>query len=434
MKHRPISINSASAIFWGCKLHSYILLGFLLLPGFLFISCKKSDPLPVPVSNEVRLGAILDLTGLYSEEGLAGKAATEAAIADLNQRYQMAGSAVRFSVRYKDAAMDTAKALAAAREFYNEGIRLLVSGPSISSELKAIKPFLDANHMLALNCFSTTPVLAIPDDYIFRLITDDNVQGKATARMMFTDGIKAMVPVWCIDTYGNGLAQTVKEQFTAMGGTVYSGVSYATGSVNYTAVIQSAAQQVTQAIATYGASGVAVLLISFQDAADFFKAAASVGEMGQIKWYGCDANTKKVTVTDDPEAATFAVKVRFAAPIMAIGTASSVPQAAVSLAARVKAVTGSDPDDMALTAYDAVIIYSQCYNLIQKYDATLIKTLLPSVCASYNYLGISRTLNAAGDLATANYIFWTVNPNQGGWAWESYCTWFADGDYIILKP
>jgi branched-chain amino acid transport system substrate-binding protein len=408
--------------------------GIFLIQWLLFAACQKNDPVVNPVSNEIRLGAILDLSGLYSEEGKAGKAVTDAVISDINQRYQSVGSPVRFSVIYKDSGLDSIKSLAAVKELYNAGVRLLVAGPSTSADLKSIRPFIEANNILVLTCFSSAPALAIPGDNIFRIITDDNVQGRATAKMMQTDGIRAIVPVWCDDTYGNGLQETVKQHFMASGGVVYNGVKYTTGSVTFSSVLQNASEQVAEASKEFGADKVGVLLISFQDASDFFKAASTISELSSVRWYGCDANTKKVAVTDNPEAAAFALKVRFVAPIMAIGTASSVPAVARSLAARVKAVTGSDPDDMALSAYDAVMIYGQCYNLAQSSDVAVIKTLLPSVCASYNYLGISRTLNAAGDLATANYIFWTVNPNQGGWAWESYCTWFADGDYIILKP
>jgi len=416
----------------GCPVAFFCLTGILFLS--LLVSCKKSDRCHEPQIHEVRLGAILDLSGIYSEEGMAGKVAMETGVADLNQLYLLAGSVTRFSVTVRDAGMDTAKALTAAKEMYNQGIRLLVGGPNTSSELKAIMPYLNANKMLVLNCFATSPALAIPDDYIFRLIPDDNVQGRATAKMMQTDGIKALIPVYRNDAYGTGLSQSAKDQFISLGGMVYDGVAYATGTVSYPDIISQAATQVADAVAIYGDSCVAVLLVSYQDAADFFKAATGVDVMKVVRWYGCDANTKKTAVTLDAEAAAFAHEVRFLAPIMAIGTASSVPPNAAEIAGRIKAVTGSDPDDMALSAYDAVMIYGQCYNLTRRYDATLFKAVLPSVCASYNYLGISRKMNDAGDLATSNYVFWAVIQTPGGWDWESYSTYFAEGDYILVKP
>lgn len=409
-----------------------LLLAYMLLTTSLY-SCKKSDPEPEPSQSTVKLGAILDITGPYSEEGIAARATLEIGLADLNRQYELIGSETRFSISYLDGAMDTITALDAAKQLYGSGIRMIVAGPNISAELKAIKPWLDANKMLVLNCFSTTPALAIPDDYIFRMIPDDNVQGRAMARMLKTEGIEALVPVWCTDTYGNGLSESVRQHFTSLGGAVTEGVAYVTGAVNYSTAMGQASAQVAEAISLLGTEKVAVMLISFQDAPGFFTAAAAFPELGNVRWFGCDANTKKSSVIDNTEAAIFASQVGFMAPVMAIGTASAVPEPAQALAARVKAVTGSDPDDMALSSYDALMIYAQCYNLCQKYDAVTFKTILPSVCASYNYLGITRRLNDAGDLVSSNYIFWRVEPIAGGFAWNSHATWMSDGDYMLYK-
>ncbi|MEI6434120.1 MAG: ABC transporter substrate-binding protein [Bacteroidota bacterium] len=405
----------------------------LALIFFVGMSCKKQESDPLPASGEIKLGAILDLTGDYSEEGQAGKAAIELAITSLNQRYAAAGSSLRFSCTYADTRMDTNLTLTAAKAMYAGGIRLLVAGPGNSAELKSIKPFLDANQMLALTCFSSSPSLSIPNDYIFRLITDDNVQGQALVKMIQYDSIKALIPIWREDTYGTGLYQTVKQKFEAQGGTVLSGISYKPGATNYEEMITTISAQVLAAMAQYGSSKVAVLLISYQEAVDFLHIAAGENNLSLIKWYGCDANVQKASLAADPVAAPFAYAVRFLAPIMGIGTAGRFPATANDLASQIFAKTGLNPDAYVLTAYDAVQIYGLAYNIVQAYDATRIKTILPSVCESYNYLGIGRKLNASGDLASANYIFWTVNPIPGGFGWDSYATWMEDGDYILPK-
>jgi len=396
-------------------------------------SCKKEDPAPLPVTKTVTLGAILDLSGDYSEAGLTGKAAIELSLASLNQRYADGGSSLRFSCIYTDTHLDTALTLSAARAMYIQGIRLLVAGPNNSAGLKAIKPFLDVNQMLAVTCFSSSPSLAIPGDYVYRLITDDNVQGQALVRMMEYDNIRALVPVWREDTYGNGLYLTVKQKFQEQGGKVLQGITYKPGATNYAELMQQLTSQVSNAIAIYGASRVAVILISYQEAVDFMKAAAGLNDLSLVRWYGCDANVQKASLSDDPVAAPFARTVRFLAPIMGIGTAGSMPSPAQALAARITSKTGLNPDAYALTAYDAVQIYGLAYDIVQTNNASLIRTVVPSVCESYNYLGISRKLNAAGDLATANYIFWTIIPTTGGHGWDSYATYMADGDYILIR-
>jgi len=409
-----------------------ILLFFALL-FFMLVSCNKEDtPLP-PASIEIKLGAILDLTGDYSEAGLSGKAAIELALENLNQRYASVGSPLWFSATYTDTHMDTNLTLKAAKAMYANGIRLLVAGPGNSTELKSIKSYLDANKMLAVTCFSSSPSLAIPDDYIFRLITDDNVQGQALVKMLEYDTIQVLIPIWREDTYGTGLYQTVKQKFEAQGGIVLPGISYSPGTSDYQEMIGQIASQAKAAIATFGASKVAVILISYQEAVDFLKSASEENDLSLVKWYGCDANVQKAALASDPIAAPFALKVRFLAPIMGIGTADQFPAPAQELSDQIYTKTGLHPDAYALSAYDAVQIYGLAFDLVQSYDATRIKTILPAVCESYNYLGISRKLNAAGDLATANYIFWTVKDIPGGYEWESFATYMASGNYILLK-
>lgn len=408
------------------------ILSFILLM-ILTVSCNKENSNPDQENNVVRLGAILDLSGDYSEEGLAGKAAIELAIDNLNQRYESVGSLVRFACTFTDTHLDTILTLNAAKNMYDSGIRLLVAGPNNSAGLKAIQSFLNQNQMLAVTCFSSTPSLAIENDYIYRLITDDNIQGQALVKMMEYDSIVALIPIWREGAYGTGLYQTVQQKFQDLGGTVLEGASYESEDTNFHEIIQQVLPQVSNAITTYGSSRVAVILITYQEAANFLTAAASVNDLSFVKWYGCDANVQKASITSDSTAGRFAQLTRFLAPIMGIGNAGKLPVTAQNLTDQIFAITGLHPDAYALTAYDAVQIYGLAYDIVQSYNAPMMKTVIPSVCESYNYLGISRKLNAAGDLATANYIFWTVVQTTDGLGWDSYATYIADDNSILIR-
>lgn len=399
----------------------------------LIAACKKEGTTFVPAQKTVTLGAILDLSGDYSQEGLTGKAAIDLAIEDLNARYALIGSTTRFACTYADTHMDTNLTKSSAAEMYASGIRLLVGGPGNSTELKAVKPFLDANHMLAVTCFSSSPALSVLDDYIYRLITDDNVQAAALSSMTLFDSVKAVIPLMRDDTYGRGLAAAMVEQSRDKDFIVLSGVGYQPGASNYQELTAQLAGLVNAAAATYGASKVAVLLVTYQEASDFLAAAGAHEILGKVRWYGCDANVQKESVTANLQAAEFAVAARFIAPIMGIGTAGKLPQTAAELSSRIQAKTGFTADAYALSAYDAVMICGLAWDLVQSYDPVKIKSVIPSLCASYNYLGISRRLNIAGDLASANYIFWKVKHENASFSWDSYATWMTDGNYIVLK-
>jgi len=399
-----------------------------------FVSCRKGDPDPEPLQPGVfQLGAILDLSGDYSEAGRTGKAAIELAINGLNERYQSINSNVRFACTFIDTHLDTVLTKEAARDLYDQGVRVLVAGPNNSAGLKVISSFINNNHMLAVTCFSSSPSLAVADDYIYRLITDDNAQTNALVSMMRFDTVKAAVVIWRDDTYGSGLQQAVVHKLEMEGCHVFPGIAYAPDAPDYEAVVAQVAAHATEAIAQYGASHVSVLLISYQEATGFLRAAAAFNQLSLVRWYGCDANAQRVSVSEDPVAGSFAASVRFLAPIMGIGTAGNLPPTAQELSYQIFSLTGLNPDAYALSAYDAVQVVAQAYDIVQNHDATKLKMVIPSVCESYDYLGISRKLNVAGDLASANYIFWTVVPQSGTFIWDSYATYIADGDYIQLK-
>ncbi|MCX6223546.1 MAG: ABC transporter substrate-binding protein [Bacteroidia bacterium] len=405
----------------------------ILFSCFLLIltaSCKSDTGNDVVI---VKMGALLDLTGDYSETGNASKAAIGLSIKALNRHYTAAGSLVQFACSFEDTKMDTSKTISAVKKMYDSGIRLLVAGPNTSAELKAIKPFVDSKQMVVLNSFSTAPALAIPDDFIFRLLPDDNVQGQALVKMMQFDSIKVLIPIWREDAYGTGLYQSVKQRFENAGCTVMPGIGYQPGSTQYSEMISSAVAQVISAVATYGNRNVGILLISYQEAVNFLNLAAAETVLSLVKWYGCDTNVQRAALTADPIAAEFAETVHFMGPIMSVGTAGMLPPIAKQIMDEVFGLTGVYPDSYCLNSYDAVQIFGLSYNLVQACNTDLIRTVLPSVCESYNYVGLSRKLNDAGDLETANFIFWTVKREQGGYVWDSYATYMADGDYILFK-
>jgi len=430
MKANSIKVKECLRVYW---IKHFIFCTSLFIFSLLFCSCKEEVTEAVPLTKEIKLGAIFDLSGSLSESGRGGKAAVELAIEKLNERYQAIGSPVRFSCEFADSKLDTSLALAAAKDMFSKGIRILVGGPNPSAETKAIKNYVNENKIVVLNCFSTAPSLSVPDDYIFRLITDDNSQAQAILKMLQFKNIKVIIPIYRTDTYGTGLYEALKQKYLAQGGDVYQGVSYSPTSAAYQDIINQAANQVNNARATYGANEVAVILISYQDASNFLNAASGVPVLRTVSWFGCDANAQRVTMTNDSVAAEFAATVKFLAPKMGIGTASYLPQIANDISILIFNKTGLTPNVYALSTYDAVKIIAQAYNFVQQYDAEKIRDVLPHICAAYNYMGISRKLNSAGDLESANYIFWTVNPVSGGYGWESYATYLSEGDYIQIK-
>jgi len=293
--------------------------------------------------------------------------------------------------------------------------------------------YINDNDMLMLNAYSTAPSLAIAGDNVFRLVTDDTKQSKAISKYLNFDGITAVIVLWRNDNYGQGLYNAFKTDFEASGGTVIGGISYPISTTDFTSLATDLNEQIILAKAQHGAENVGVCLFGFEESVMVFESAINSSDLASINWYGCDGNAVLNDLATNSQTAGFAVTVNFTAPNVGIGTADYTPKNAADLSARIEQATGLQPNVNTLSAYDAVKIMGNCFLATNNHEVERMKSVLPQVCVSYNYLGISRELNDAGDLLRANYIFWRIEPAGQSYVWETYATYFAEGEFVELK-
>ncbi len=404
---------------------------FLVLALLVFNQCKKDSCDPDPVNNEILIGGLFP--SLTLEEYELGKTTMEFAVNDFNALMASAGNPVRLKLVFEGTDIDSAKAVQAVTSLYNQGVRLLAAWPYTSMELGAIMNFINDRGMLMLNSHSTAPSLAIAGDNIFRLMTDDTRQSKAITKYLDFDEIEAVIIVWRNDSYGEGLFNALTPDFEATGGTVFSSISYPANTTDFTTLAADLNEQVIQAKNQYGAGKVGVCCFAIEETSLIFDAATAQSDLVTVPWYGCDGNAVLNDITASTQNAEFAVQVNFTAPAMGIGTASYTPKNAAELTTRIQTATGLQPNVSTLNTYDCVRIMGYCYLAAGSIQVEHMKSVLPQICASYNYLGISRELNEAGDLLNANYIFWRIEAVGESYEWDTYATYFADGEYIELK-
>src|SRR5436309_11968323 len=183
----------------------------------------------------------------------------------------------RFKFFVRDTQHDPSKALEAIKDLDRRGVQIII-GPQTSSEVAMIKAYADAHNILVISQGSTASSLAIPGDNIFRLCPDDVLEAKAIVALMLHDGISHIVPLWRNDAGNNGLHDSVKAQFEALGGTVASGFRYETTTTDFSAATSSIASQITSLVGGgTDASTIAVYLAAFDEVVDVFHAAQLVG-------------------------------------------------------------------------------------------------------------------------------------------------------------
>lgn len=362
---------------------------------------------------EITLGGIFSLTGNWMSLGVTSKAAMELAVEDAN-RYA-AGRGITFRADVRDTKLDPARALADVDSLRAAGAQIII-GPQSSAELAAIRSYVDANEIIIVSQSSTAGSLAIAGDRIFRFTAADSLEGVASAALMWGDGIRAVVPVWRADAGNQGLHTATRRAFTARGGTVSTGVEYASNATAFAATIATLGTQVRAALAGRPAGEVGVYLAGFDELADVFTAAAADPVLASVRWYGADGIAQSGALLTKPAAVAFAEQVGFPSALFGLDLTARTSWQPV--ATRIQQRAGSAPDAFALAVYDATWVAALAY-LASPSEVAVDSLAARFVQAAGTYHGATgwTALNAAGDRQYADFDFWAVRPSGATHAW-----------------
>ena len=174
------------------------------------------------IPDEVRIAALLPLTGELAPLGAQLNHAVKLAVSDFNAHLEEGGAEWRLGRISVDTGTDPALALEQVRALHDLGIDIVV-GPAGSAQLSSILSHMDDNDMVAVSPASTAPALAIPGDSAFRTVPDDSLQGRALGALLEDVGIEAAVPIWMGNPYGDFLVAAATEEFESRGGAMHGG-------------------------------------------------------------------------------------------------------------------------------------------------------------------------------------------------------------------
>lgn len=260
-------------------------------------------------AKQSKIGVIAPLTGNSMQSGITAKAAVEIALQDFQRVYPDTS----LEVVMEDSASDPNQAAKIAKKFFEQGIRILLV-PGSSQEILAIKPFADTKGMIVIAPMSTAPSLAL-EDSIIRLTPNDLSHAKGLAEYLNFRGIKAVVPIYRNDVFGNDFFKAFKARFEEKGGSVSSGVPYDTAASDFSSYTGELSTQVQTAKQVNSASAVAVLTIAFGEIRLIFAAASNQPVLSSVVWYGTEDYARSEQLDNDPVARSFALLVQYTASI-----------------------------------------------------------------------------------------------------------------------
>lgn len=339
----------------------------------------------------VKIGALLPLSGDLASYGKRNRNAIQLAVEDVNRFAEQVGSRFRFQVLIEDTGTDPEAARSRIEALSAQGVKAFI-GPMSSREVSQVKPFADANKLVIVSQSSTAVSLAIPGDFVFRLVTPDSYQGKALAKYIQMNGFRNVVALYRNDAWGKGLFESFKSYFEALGGKV-EGLAYDVNAKEFSAEVARAAELAQQL-----GSGTAVLLISFEEGIQIVKLAAGNPVLSRLKWFGTDGLANSVRLAS--EAGAEAVALGGIPSTVFIPTVTPMQE---EFTARFRQLFGEDPDSYSMNSYDAVWVIALSVMLTGDYDGEKIAQVLPLVANRYYGITGLTSLDENGDREAGDY-------------------------------
>ena len=382
---------------------------------------------------EFVVGAILPFTGSLSSLGKSVKIALENAENDVNKHFEEMNSSSHFRLLMADSKTSPEESLVAIKKLHENGAKIIV-GPATSTAVSAVKGYADANNIILISYSSTSPLLSIKGDNLFRLVPDDTYQGKIIAQRMINDGIKVIVPFWRSDIYGNELYNSTKSNFEKLGGKVEEGINYHpyTGKfatslhrinfIMWNQDLEKLSGIVSDAVRKYGVHSVGVYIISYDEITPILIQAPLYGMLEKVRWYGSDSIAQNHHITKNVDSAMFAMKTNFTNPLYSISNETAESHALEKELEKKLHEAGSIT--YPAIAYDSYWIAAQSLDK----NSTIIsdkenfsksfKELVVETAESFQGMSGRIKLNAAGDRIGGNYDFWIVGKDKDTQSYE----------------
>jgi branched-chain amino acid transport system substrate-binding protein len=341
---------------------------------------------------------------------------------DNNEYAALLGYDIDFEWLVDDATGQAAVHLEKVQGFKAMDINVFI-GATWSSMCQASLSYCNDNDMLMWSTGSTSPLLALADDNLFRMCPTDLVQAPAMARMMESMGVEAVILMYRGDAWADGIVNIFAPMFEENGGVILEKIRYAGESTEFSNYLQTAENIAADAVAEYGQDKVAVEIIAFAEFVTMITQARDYPTLYGLQWFGNDGTVLSQQALDDAptQAAHLKIYSTYAAP--------AESEKFQSLYDRYFALVSQPFGYYSACSYDVGTILVSTILNSQSTDALdLIPLQAPT---AYNQFGASgwNRLNEDGDRYASNYQIWAVNDDAS--SWEVYGMYDGQTDSVI---
>lgn len=387
---------------------------------------------------------LLDLSKTLSDQGTRAKDVSVLAMNDINSLLSGGGCNAKFATAIDDYQLDNSIALTDLKALAASGVQVVV-GPLNSGTAQYILSYAGSNHIVLISPSSTSPALAISNDYLYRTVPNDAAQGLADARIMINQTATDLIIVQRHDTYGDGLANATRDRFQALGGHVepiiqYDASAADAGTLDWTATLTTLNTEFNNAVtAGYSVGKIAIDVIAFEEFSAMVTKAQSSFSSGSshnfpwstLPWFGTDGEADNGHIITPTATGTIVAQVKIVSTLFST-TNNTKSNALYSLFS--SKYSGTTCDSYCLGAYDDLWLGAMSTILVGSYNGTAIQAFLQNYIATSNgsLYGVTGPLSfqASGDRLPTAYQIWKVALQSGTPIWVQAGSWDNTSDSV----
>jgi len=325
---------------------------------------------------------------------------------DMNSYAAKLGYDVTFQYLVDDDQNQAAIHLEKVQGFHSIGVDRVVNAGG-SSKVAASMGYMNENNMILWSETSTSPIISVPDDCLFRMIPNDLVQAPAIAKMLWTYGIKACIFVHVANAWGDGIYNILNLEYAKYGGIELEHIRFAIETQEFSTYLQAAEEALGPAIEEYGAEHVAMHFVAGTPIVTWLSQANNFPLCDSVTWFGSDGEVLLQQMIDDAPDAAMKHKVISTGPIP--GSSKKWQD----LSDRYFDLLALPLGHGYTNGYDIAMVLMKTMLEAQSEDPSDIIPLQIPTC--YDYFGASGwcRLDESGDRAGVDYNLWGVKEVNG---------------------
>jgi branched-chain amino acid transport system substrate-binding protein len=173
---------------------------------YLFLQISAAQP-----TARVKVGLMMAFSGGSSSMGYGANKGIQLAKKQL--------AADNIEIVQVDSKCDPKTAAEAVKTLIEQNV-IAIIGEGCSSATVAALPAANNAKIPLISPSASSPTLSIPNDYFFRVVPPDNMQGAFMAQTIYDKGYRNVAVFYTNEPYGSGMNTVFREKFEELGGKV----------------------------------------------------------------------------------------------------------------------------------------------------------------------------------------------------------------------